>query len=422
MRYIIGMLLAGFVCFFLLGLRKGFSFRELCGMTGRGAREAIDVGKMLLLIGMVTGVWRVSGTIVQCVHYGIAAITPRLFLLIVFAVTCGLSYALGTSFGVVGTAGVIFMTLARGGGVNTAVAAGVILSGIYFGDRSSPIASTAIMTAQVTKTDLYGNVRRMMRTGAVPLALTFAFYACLSVMHPLNVLDENALSAFAARFVLSPWTMLPAALMLILPLAGVKVKWAIAASVIAGAAVAHAVQGFSLAEIARVCALGYRSAEGGATAILDGGGMISMLGSAAIVTISCASIGLADGAHLLEGLHSCVKRVSARLGRFPAMMIVCLGAAAVFCNQVIAIVSSHAFLWPIYERGGLSREDLADDIENSAILLPALIPWCILGSVPLAILGETYAAMPFAVYVYAVPLWTMIHHALHDRRAKNGKK
>ena len=52
MRYIIGMLLAGFVCFFLLGLRKGFSFRELCGMTGRGAREAIDVGKMLLLIGI----------------------------------------------------------------------------------------------------------------------------------------------------------------------------------------------------------------------------------------------------------------------------------------------------------------------------------------------------------------------------------
>ena len=104
------------------------------------------------------------------------------------------------------------------------------------------------------------------------------------------------------------------------------------------------------------------------------------------------------------------------------MMIVCLGAAAVFCNQVIAIVSSHAFLWPIYERGGLSREDLADDIENSAILLPALIPWCILGSVPLAILGETYAAMPFAVYVYAVPLWTMIHHALHDGRAKNGEK
>ena len=420
MVYIIGMLCGGYVLFMWLGLRRGFTFKELARMSARGAREAAELGKVLLLIGMVTGVWRVSGTIVQCVHYGVAAITPRLFLLITFVITCGLSYALGTSFGVVGTAGVIFMTLARGGGVDTTVAAGVILSGIYFGDRSSPIASTAIMTAQVTGTDLYGNVRRMWRTGAVPLALTFAFYSVLSWLHPLGALDEAALNAFAARFTLSPWTMVPAALMLVLPLAGVKVMWAIAASVVTGAAAAYFVQGFSLAEIARVCTLGYRAAEGGAGAILNGGGMISMLDTAVIVAVSCASMGVADGARLLDGLHSRIEAVSLRVGRFGAMMLVCLASAAVFCNQVVAIVTSEAFLGPAYARDGKTREDLAADIENSAILLPALIPWCILGAVPLAILGETFAAVPFAAYVYAVPLWTLLVH-LREGRSASGR-
>ena len=79
-----------------------------------------------------------------------------------------LSYALGTSFGVASTAGVVLMALARSGGVSEAVTAGVILSGIYFGDRGAPTSSCASLVAALTETDLYGNVRRMFQTAALP--------------------------------------------------------------------------------------------------------------------------------------------------------------------------------------------------------------------------------------------------------------
>jgi len=98
---------------------------------------------ILLLIGVLTGSWRSSGTIVTFVYYGIRLIWPHLFLIVIFLLTCLMSYALGTSFGVAGTAGVIFMTLARSGNVDPTIAAGVVLSGIYFGDRTSPASSTA---------------------------------------------------------------------------------------------------------------------------------------------------------------------------------------------------------------------------------------------------------------------------------------
>lgn len=63
------------------------------------------------------------------------------------------------------------MALARSGGVSEAVTAGVILSGIYFGDRGAPTSSCASLVAALTETDLYGNVRRMFQTAALPYAL-----------------------------------------------------------------------------------------------------------------------------------------------------------------------------------------------------------------------------------------------------------
>lgn len=409
MKFILGALVAGYVLFAVLAVRRGHSLSAVVRMSLDGARGALGLAMVLLVIGAVTGVWRASGTIAACVRLGIEAITPQLFLAVTFLVCCALSYALGTSFGVAGTAGVVFMTLARGG-VNPTITAGVILSGIYFGDRGSPMSSTAHMVAGLTGTDLMSNVRRMMRTAAVPFVLTLAFYGALSAAHPLRLEDAAAAEALVARFSLSAWALLPAALMVVLPLLGVSVFRSMGASIAAAAGTAWAVQGFSPLEIARSCVLGYHSGGEGMAALLDGGGMISMVDVVAIVLLSCSYTGIFNGTNMLDSLHRLVERLSARLGRFGTMIVVCLCSSAVFCNQVIAIVTSENFLGPVYARDGKSREDLAADIENSAILLPALIPWCILSSVPLAILGSSYAAVPYAAYAYAVPLCTLIGH------------
>ena len=75
---------------------------------------------------------------------------PPIFLIVTFALCCLLSYAIGTSFGIAGTVGVIFIALARSGGVDPVIAAGVIMSGVYFGDRCSPVSSSANMVAGIT--------------------------------------------------------------------------------------------------------------------------------------------------------------------------------------------------------------------------------------------------------------------------------
>ena len=174
MWYIIAGLVLALGVFSALAVRMGFSPRRVAQMARVGAHTAMPIVVILLAIGMVTGSWRGAGTIVGFVDYGVKLITPRLFLLVAFVLTCVMSYALGTSFGVAGTAGVIFMALARSGNVNPVITAGVIMSGIFFGDRGSPVSSTAVMTANLTGTELMGNVRRMAKSALLPMAVCLA--------------------------------------------------------------------------------------------------------------------------------------------------------------------------------------------------------------------------------------------------------
>ena len=155
--------------FWCYGRQRGFSRKALAGMAWKELKKALIVVVVVFLIGMITGLWRAGGTITYAIIQGMELVTPRLFLVIAFLLSAALSYVLGTSFGVASTMGVILMALARSGGVDVAITAGVVLSGVYFGDRCSPASSAASLVAAVTETELYGNVRLMLRTGLLQL-------------------------------------------------------------------------------------------------------------------------------------------------------------------------------------------------------------------------------------------------------------
>lgn len=174
----------GLCLFFLLGLKRGYSAAELLGMAWRKGKEALIVIPVFLLIGTVTALWRASGTISFFLYYGLREIPPAFFLLAAFLLSAILSFALGTSYGVCGTAGVVLMALARGGGVSAAMVAGAVISGAYFGDRGSPMSSCAMLVAACTGTELYRNVREMLKTAVLPMVLTVMFYGVLSAWHP----------------------------------------------------------------------------------------------------------------------------------------------------------------------------------------------------------------------------------------------
>lgn len=408
-------LLGGLVLFWLLGLRQGFTHRQLWEMAWKKCRKSLIVVEVIFLIGIITGVWRVGGTISYCIVMGVELVTPGLFLVVAFLLCVALSYVLGTSYGVSSTMGVILMALARSGGVDPALAAGVILSGVYFGDRCSPASSAASLVAAVTDTDLYRNVRQMLRTALLPTLLTLGIYVVLSLRNPLARMDQSVLSALEGNFSITWLALLPAAVMFLLPLFKVPIKLAMLGSIAVAAVLAMAVQGFSLWEVLSAAWGGYHPADPALNAVLGGGGITSMMVSYVIVILTGLYSGILEGTGDLEPMQQKAEALAGKIGPFPAMIVVSTLTAMVLCNQAVTSILSEQLLRRCYD----DREELAMDIENSGILIAGLIPWSIACSIPLAMLGADSSALLYALLLWLIPIcYLFTKRFFYPRRAQ----
>ena len=393
----------GIVLFAVLGLRRGISLKELSGFAWREGKKLTPLLVFFLLIGCTTGLWRSSGTIAWFIYYGVQVIRPRLFIIVAFLLTCLLSYALGTSFGVVGTAGVILMALGRSGGVSIPAVAGTVLAGAFFGDRCSPASSSALLVAALTETKQYDNIKMMHKTGLLPMALSLAFFGVLSWRHPLNVMDGALLAELHNTFSLTLWAVIPAAIMLLLPLFRVNIRWAMLLGIVVAFAESLFCQHLPLVDVLLTTLRGYKAPSGALQDILSGGGITSMVECSVLVMTTGLLGGLLDGLHVFDAVQAKLERVADKAGLFPTALLTSTAAAAVFCNQSIAVMMGATMLRDTYEKRGATREELAIDLENSGIVTAGLIPWSIANSIPLAMLGASANATLYAALLYLIP-------------------
>ncbi len=418
-------LLLGLVLFFGASLIRGFSFQDLCRMAWRDGKRSLIVIPIFLLIGTLSGLWRSSGTISFFLYYGLQGISPPLFLLVAFCLSTLLSYILGSSFGVVGTVGVVFITLARTGGVDLGLTAGAILSGAYFGDRCSLMSSSASLVAACTETQLYINVRNMLHTVILPTALTTVLYAVFSFFNPISQVDPAVLSALSQHFSLSPLVLIPAILMLGLQALHVPVKWAMSISAAAAFILSVTLQDLPISQAVHTAIFGYAPADPDLAGILSGGGLLSLAKSGLMIFIASLYSGILDGTRALAPIQSQVGRMARRIGLFPTTVITSTAAAMVFCSQSIAIVMAAELLQGTYDEMGARKEELALDIANSCVVVSALIPWNAALSVPLSTLNVGLEAVPWSFLLYLIPLcylFTRSHTRVKLAEAPLGEK
>ena len=93
-----------------------------------------------------------------------------------------------------------------------------------------------------------------------------------------------------------------------------------------------------------------------------------------------------------------------KIGRVPAQCVVGLCTGGLFCNQTVAIVMNRQIMERYYREHGLNEQDMARDVGNTVLNLVGMIPWAIACSVPLANMGGDFTSIPFAVFLYLVPL------------------
>ncbi len=395
----------GYVLFFGYGLSRKMPPSQLFRASLRGVRSVKNILALFLLIGMMTSLWRSAGTIPAIIAYSSRLIHPSVFVLMAFLLNCLVSVLTGTAFGTVATIGVICMSIAQTLGVHPAVSGGAILSGIYFGDRCSPVSTSALLVAELTNTDIYANIRAMIATSLVPFLLTCGIYAAAGAFVGRNqkiAVDIEAL--FAQRFSLGWATMLPAAAILIPSLFRVNVKYTMTFSIASAAVVSLAAQNAEPTELLRSLLWGYRSPDPGIGALLDGGGIASMATVAAIVTISSSYTGLFEATRFLAGIQARIDRLRLRTTAYGAILSASLLCATIAFSQTLTILLTHQLCGDVEK----DPERFALFLENSAVLIAPLIPWSIAAAVPLATMNAPALCIAAASYLYLVPLWNLM--------------
>ncbi len=408
-------LLLSLVIFIIVLRRRGFPLKVLMTMGFASSQKSFPVLSILLLIGVVTAVWMAAGTVPALVYYGTQLLSPRYFILSAFILTSLVSMLLGTSFGTVSTIGVALMTMARGSEVNPNLVAGAIIAGAYFGDRCSPMSSSANLVASITKTKLYENIKNMMVTAWLPLLVSSLFYLILSMTNPVKVANNTLIPEIPKIFDVNVLVLLPALIILILSLWQVEVKLSLLLSVIASLILGMFCQGYSLLQLIKFAFLGFSlESTSPLTSILNGGGMFSMIKVSVVVIISTLFAGIIAGTRIVETIESFLIKPSSRSNLFLNTVIVGLASAAFGCTQTIAILLTQQLVKEKYEKGQLDRYELATDLENTVVVLSPLIPWNIAGLVPATILMTNAGFIPYAFYLYSLPLFSFIHFKLSE--------
>lgn len=401
---IVTAMLGGLVLFLGFGAYKGFSARELAAMAISGVKKASNILITLLIIGVLTAMWRAAGTISTIVSYSAGLLKPSVILLMSFLLNCLVSFLTGTAFGTGATMGVICGAIASAMGVSPVLAGGAILSGAFFGDRCSPVSTSMLLVSEVTQTEPYENIRTMFRTAAVPFIAACVIYTVLGISGKSGGDVPDLQGIFSAEFTLSWIALIPAAVILILALLRVKVKKAMLLSILSALPVCMLLQKFRLDELARFAVFGFQAKSEAIGRLLNGGGVLSMVRGVAIVCISSAYSGIFEKTGLLTGIRGYIAALAGKTNAFAAVLVTAFLTSMAACNQTLSIMLTDQLCRELMP----DKKRFASWLEDTAVLTAPMIPWSIAGSTVLYSSGMPLTAIAAACYLYLVPAWGLL--------------
>ena len=404
-------LIVGYIIFITYGLIKGYDLKVLVKKSFEGVLTVKNILLVFILIGMITALWRASGTIAFIVYMGSKLISPSIVILLTFLLCSILSLLIGTSLGTAATMGVICVSIGNAMGLNSYHLGGAVLSGIYFGDRCSPMSTSALLVTELTKTDLYKNIKLMFKTSIIPFIASCLFYLFLGLRTSVSAVSIDTTEIFKENYNLNAVVIIPAILIIILSLFKVNVKKTMLVSIVISFIIAVFFQKETVASLINYCVYGFHHSNEKLNLMMKGGGILSMVKVGLIVAISSSYSGIFKETKMLIFIKKYLKKFSEKTSNYLTIFLSSIISGAIACNQSLGIILSYQLCEELED-----KQNMAIILENTVVLLAALIPWNIAMAVPLKTIDIGLMSGLFAFYLYFLPLWNLFLGIVKEKR------
>jgi Na+:H+ antiporter, NhaC family len=414
------------------------------GMRWEGVNQSIVDGVaaglnaifILLAVGALIGAWALSGTLAAMIHYGLEFLNPHYFYISSLILCACVAIAVGSSWTVIGTIGVGLMGIAANMGLSPGITAGAIVSGAFFGDRTSPLSDTLNLAAAITGADLFKLIRESLWTSVPAFLLTLALFALLGQTEALE--SHHAMGEIGQHFNISPWSFAPLALVFALALlrfppfvtifAGALAGGVMAAILNPQATIAFVADPALPAPIAifkgvwLALSTGYvsRTGEPAIDELLSRGGMAHMLNTVWLIMSALAFGAIVEHAGLVQRIVDPIAARAKNIGGLIASVVaVCIGTNLATADQYMAVALPGRMFKGEFARRGYAPVVLARALGDGGVVTSALIPWNSCGAYIAATLAvPTFSFAGYAFFCFLAPLMTLAIGFLGLRMAR----
>lgn len=351
---------------------------------------AIPAFMILFCIGLIIASWLICGTIPMLVYWGLQLINPDYLYLIAFVAPVIFSTLTGTSWGSVGTIGVVLIGIATALDANLGITAGAVIGGAYFGDKLSPLSDTTNLAALAAEVDLHTHIRSMFWTTLPSATIALGIYYAMGVLYPPRLQDggladvQLLLEQLSSIFNFSWLILAPAIVVLAGSIFRLPTVPILIASVILASLVAITLQPFTLTDVISTLHQGFNldSLMPGVqhtpeiTNLLDRGGLYALNEPIIIAFMVFIFIGATDKIDAMPTVvNHLMRAVKSPRGTVLASLLATGITNAMTSNQfATSFIVGDAFKSK-YDQQKVPRKVLSRSLEDTGTMLESLVPW-----------------------------------------------
>ena len=379
--------------------------------------DCIPTFLIVILVGMLVGIWMAGGTVPALMYYGLKLISPKILVPLAFVLCALTSEFTGTSFGSIATMGLAMVGVATTTEIPMALVIGAVVCGAWFGDKMSPLSDTTNLASGVTKVPLYDHINSMTYTTIPAAIVALIAFTIAGLKYSAGEMDASKaqliMDTLQANFNINILLIIPAILVLLVSAFKIPSLLGLSLTVIISAIFAVIGQGCNFIDLLGFAANGFSIDTGVALVdpMLNRGGISSMTGL--LVTFMVASVmgGIIASTGILEVL---AKDVLIKVIKNKTVLVV---VTLIYCyivnfltagGQTVAIIVGSQTFEDTYEEMGISKRVLSRTLEDSATLSAPIVPWGVAPLFIISVYGCGTEYIPYCWFIFLVPIFSII--------------
>ena len=397
-------LLIAFVVLMVYGRLRGFTWDTIIDGMRTGLRAGVDPLVIFLTIGVLIATWIFSGTIPTVMFWGFKIISIQFFLPTVFLVCTLVGIACGSSFTSVSTMEIAFIGIGTTLHFSPGLTAGAIVSGAFCGSNISPLSGTTNLAASTGEIDIYTHIKSLLWTDLPAWFISLIFFTLMGLhpkpasLHAINVM----LDQLQNNFWISPWTMLPVILLIILAIFKVPAIPSLGLGALSAVILGWIHNpNISINSITELIMNGFvaHTPNKNINLLLSKGGISSMLTSLALIIFALALGGLLIKFNIIGVIITKIEEsVKGIVGLTISAALTCIGVNLLVGEHYLAIILPGESFKEAFDHHNLPRTALTRVLNDAGAAINAVVPWSVSG----VFIAGTLRVIPFAIFPFLV--------------------